>query len=182
MPPFRRLLQAYREVFFIGAKHSPTPAAAPLKLHDPVLGGLSGTTDELNGVIQAEPIHSNLIIRPDGQLIESALQLAVSVFQQVAVLNEKCKQHVAKELLSVYNEGWRMGEMLQPDGSTVAFESSELSAGEFMSHLRLSDVEITGNELVALWYECGDLFWGHVVSVTSFEGVAFENPHVELQG
>ncbi|WP_366926772.1 DUF2262 domain-containing protein [Comamonas sp.] len=57
-----------------------------------------------------------------------------------------------------------------------------LSKEGFIASLTLSAVEVAGSTLITLWFECGEMFWGHSFSVTSFDGVRFNDVRVELQG
>lgn len=113
---------------------------------------------------------------------DSALSLVNEVTAQIPSLDDKCKLLIAAESLASYNEGWRMGERVLPDGSTAPFENPELTEHEFCERLALTVVEITGDQTVTIWYDCGDLFWGHSIYVTSFDGVAFEDTSVEMFG
>jgi hypothetical protein len=43
-------------------------------------------------------------------------------------------------------------------------------------------LEVTGAKLLALSYSAGEMFWGHSVCVTSFDGLTLTDTNVELQG
>jgi hypothetical protein len=97
-------------------------------------------------------------------------------------VHERCSALIADESLDSYNSNWRIGDVLQADGRTTRLERPELTGEEFRSRLALRSVEVTGSGLASIWYECGDLFWGHSFSVTSFDGASFTDVRVELQG
>ncbi|MDI4635956.1 DUF2262 domain-containing protein [Pelomonas sp. V22] len=142
-------------------------ASQAMEVIDPVVGRLSGTSAELHGIINAGLGELKLVVWPDGQPMEASIQFAASFVQHLSALNLRCQEYATKQLLPVYNDSWRTG-------------AQTLTPREFCSMLQLSDVEITGVELATLRYECGDLFGGHGVSVTSFDGVSFHELQAEL--
>ncbi|WP_367114386.1 DUF2262 domain-containing protein [Comamonas sp.] len=74
------------------------------------------------------------------------------------------------------------GSLLGGNQHTERFENPLLSKEGFIASLTLSAVEVAGSTLITLWFECGEMFWGHSFSVTSFDGVRFNDVRVELQG
>jgi hypothetical protein len=118
----------------------------------------------------------------DGSSPESTLALARKVVTDVQSNDDKCRSRIADELLDSYNDGWRMGEAVQPDGSMKPFEHPRLDKPQFCDRLALASIEVTGDETAALSYECGDLFWGHSLSITAFDGARFEDVHVQMLG
>lgn len=156
--------------------------ARAVALTHPTLGRLVGTNDALEGSISFRASRIVVMICPDGQPLESALALGEKVVNTMESVNERCCALIADESLGSYNSSWRIGDVVQSDGSTTRLERPELTEHEFRSRLVLKCVEITGSELASVWYECGDLFWGHSFNVTSFDGASFTDTRVELQG
>lgn len=159
------------------------PQQAPaLTLEHAALGTLSGTADEMEGRIWFETRQVSLVVCSDGQSMQKALDLAQRVASNLSNLNRTALSLIATDSLASYNEGWRMGEVAQPDGTTKPFENPPLTVEAFLTHFRLVNIYCTGTDLVELWYSCGELFWGHEFSVTAFDGVNFEEAHVAMQG
>jgi hypothetical protein len=158
------------------------PAPLAVDFTHAVLGDLRGTTESIQGTVPFRGSAIDISIHVDGQPLEPVLGLAERVAANLDVLNERCQSLIADQFLDSYNDGWRMGVIAQGDGTTRPFENPGLSRATFCSNLTVQCVEITGDELAALWYECGDLFWGHCFSVTSFNGAEFTDVRVEMQG
>jgi len=143
---------------------------------------LVGTTHELKGAVAFGASEVAITICPDGQPLESAIALGEGVVNTLEAVHEKCCKLIADESLDSYNGNWRIGDVLQSDGSTTRVEGPELTEREFLSRLVLKSIEVTGSELASVWYECGELFWGHSFNVTAFDGASFTDVRVELQG
>lgn len=121
-------------------------------------------------------------VNPDGASCESALSLAANAVSILPELDASCKLLAAAECLASYNNDWRFGAVARPDRSTTAFEKPMLREEQFVEALSLTGLYATGTGMLELSYEVGDLFWGHWLCVTSFDGVALTDTHVELQG
>ena len=100
----------------------------------------------------------------------------------VFFLDDRCRQIIAKESLEGYNSDWRFGERLLPTGRTERFEKPVLTSDEFRSKLVFQRLEVTGPSVLTLRYGDDDMFGGHWLSVTSFDGVALEDTNVALEG
>jgi len=151
-------------------------------LDHPMMGRLVGSSGVLEGTVGSELGAIAISINPDGQLLESALSLAERAMNGIAALNARGRELVAANSLDAYNSEWRFGERLKAGGAMERFENPLLSKDDFIALLTLSAVEVTGSTLITLWFECGEMFWGHNFSVTSFDGVGFNDVRVELQG
>jgi hypothetical protein len=174
MPLFRRLLSLVTRV-----RRTPP---APLRIDHPVLGHLSGTAEVLEGSLQFGSQRVRLHIRPDTQPIEAVFALALTVTEKVGGFHAKALTEISNTYLAMYNDTWRFGSQTQPDGTEESFEHPFLSSTEFLSRFLLDSVSVTGTTHVELWYTCGDLFWGHDVSVLSSDGATFEDLYAALQG
>jgi hypothetical protein len=172
------LLNRFRSVF---SKSHDKPADG-LNLNHPQLGHLQGTSEMLQGTLLLGAGKVTLSVSPDGQPIEQVMALAERVVAQIDALSAKALAHIGASYLSTYNESWRAGETLKPDGTYQPFENPTLTLEGFLPHFSLSAIGITGTRMAALWYTCGELFWGHEVSVTSLDGDAFNDLHAELHG
>lgn len=151
-------------------------------LDHPTMGRLVGSSGVLEGTVGSALGVIAISINPDGQPLEAALSLAERAMNCIAALNDRGCDLVAANSLDAYNSDWRFGERLKAGGATERFENPLLSKDEFIASLKLSTVEVTGSTLITLWFECGEMFWGHNFSVASFDGVEFNDVRVELQG
>ena len=140
------------------------------------------TPDGFKAKLPIQGRELDIFISLDGCSSESTFGLANQVATQVTLLDDKCQSLIAAEFLASYNEDWRMGETGQPDGSTVPFENPLLEEQEFCKKLALTTIEITGDQTTTLWYNCGDLFWGHSLFVTAFDGITFEDTSAQMFG
>ncbi|MDR7270133.1 hypothetical protein J2X20_002791 [Pelomonas saccharophila] len=153
---------------------APRPSAPPLALSHPALGELAGTAEELRGAVMVGAQRVTLIVRPDGGPMDDALRLAVEAAGQLPGLHERSLRQIAEDSLASYNNDWRVGQTVGADGKAVDFEKPLLSAAEFSVQFSLTEVDVCGPDLLSLWYDCGDLFWGHSFSATFFDGLAGE--------
>ncbi|MFG6464176.1 DUF2262 domain-containing protein [Roseateles sp. DXS20W] len=160
---------------------APQRSAEPLAVSHPVLGELAGTADELHGSTALGARSLKLTVRRDDQAMETTLALAEQVIAHLPALHERSLRRIADGFLVSYNDDWRVGQTVDADGRRVRFENPALSAEAFCVQFALTTVEAGGCDVVALWYDCGELFWGHGFCVTSFDGVAGEL-HAEMLG
>lgn len=126
--------------------------------------------------------HVDFVIDPDGEPIEDSLALAASAAGALTDLDRRCKELVAAEYLDSYNTGWRIGEVMRPDGNFERFEKPALSPAEFCEKLELKSFEATGGTLLTFWYDDDGMFWGHSLYVDSFDGALLGDTHVAMFG
>lgn len=112
----------------------------------------------------------------------AAVTLAADAISSFAELDVRCRALVAADCLAAYNSDWRFGAVPKADGTMEEFEKPLLTEAQFVSALKPTALEITGASLLALSYEVGEMFWGHWVCVTSFDGLALTDTNVELRG
>ena len=173
-----------QEVFLFGLKKKLPPFRLEA-VHHPVLGRLEPSEkmpNILSGSITAGGVPIDIRVNPDGASSESALSLAANAVSILPELDASCKLLATAECLASYNNDWRFGAVAQPDGSTTAFEKPMLREEQFVEALSLTGLYATSTGMLELSYEVGDLFWGHWLCVTSFDGLALTDTHVELQG
>lgn len=143
---------------------------------------LTRTSSGYEGVLNLLEREVKFTIDFDGCSEESTLKLAEQIVDNIEAVDEKCRNLIADDSLDSYNSGWRMGEVAQADGSTRPFENPELERHEFIERLLLSSIGLSGNQTSDVWYECGGLFWGHSLFVTAFDGIEFNDAHVQMFG
>lgn len=136
----------------------------------------------LTGVVPFAGRTVALSIQADGSTAEAVMDLASSAVDALGQLDSLARQVAAKRLLTEYNSSWREFIRVGPDGQDVAVSEPELGESGFMSRLMLTSVEATGDSCLTLVYDDDHMFAGHLVFVTSFDGVQFADAHAELFG
>ena len=118
----------------------------------------------------------------DGQPLEIALNLAAEVVSRLAELDQLAKQIATRDLRDGYNDGWNAYDEAQADGSFKTVINPQLSDAEFAAKLTLQAVNVTGDGMIEFFYDDERMFWGHSVSVCSFDGVDFAEARAEIFG
>jgi hypothetical protein len=137
-------------------------------IHDPMLGRLTWD-DQLawwEGAAEIAPGHSvDLAVASDGpEELPPALETARRVVAWVREHEARCRWHAAEQLLDVYNASWCRGEMLD--------------ARAFMDRMALESVNVSPGGPHELFYNDGDLFWGHTVVVEVDDDGAFGSAYL----
>lgn len=151
------------------------PVLGRLEAANKVSGVLSGSV-----TIGSKPLEIAVVL--DGEPLETALTFAAEAVLNFSDLDVRSRALVAAHCLASYNSDWRFGAMQQADGTWEKFEKPLLTEEQFASKLTPDELEITGASLIALTYSAGEMFWGHWVCVTSFDGLTLTDTDVELRG
>jgi hypothetical protein len=154
-------------------------------MEHPVLGSLSPNKtfpESLSGIVRFGSTQVELLVSPDDKTIEVALELAVALIDQLPQLDAKSRSLVAKEFLESYNTNWRFGEAVEQDGTSKPFEKPLLSEEQFCQNLQLTTIEASGEAMLVFWYGDNDMFWGHTLELTSFDGTAFGDTYASMAG
>lgn len=144
----------------------------------PSLGNLTpkgGSEDALCGEVTYDNRIITFDIDRDADDIEEAINLAAEIISALSKYDNEAKTIISNDLLETYNSGWNEYDEVQEDGSFKTVIKPKLSDKEFVSQFSLKSVSISGNSCVELWYQESDLFWGHSVYVSTFDGVDFRN-------
>lgn len=132
--------------------------------------------------VNADGTNIGLSIELDSAPQEQVFKFAEKVVNSISNLNEKSKSVIVRDLLDTYNSGWNEYDEVQEDGSIKTVVNPTLDSSQFISQFELSSISICGTECVELWYKPNDLFWGHSVFVTSFDGLKFEDANAQMFG
>lgn len=151
----------------------------------PILGRLE-PHEKLSGVLRSVAdvggAKIEVWIAPDGGPLEAVLGLATDAASMLNELDARCRTLIANDSLTSYNSDWRSGAALHADGTTKNFEKPALNEEQFASMLTPTTLEITGAKMIAFSYSDGDMFWGHSLCLTSFDGLTLTDVTVEMQG
>lgn len=112
-------------------------------------------------------ISLNLIIDDSGT-IDSALQVARTLWKQEEQWSSRIEDYAVKKLLPLKNDNWL------DEGET------ELSAEEFKVKMTLESITVEPDGSFDFWHHDGDMFWGHSIQVS---GSLSEGPvHADIPG
>lgn len=136
----------------------------------------------LRGAVNVDGAEVEVWLAPDGGPLDAALRLATDAVSVLRELDASCRMLIAKDSLNSYNSDWRFGTAVQADGSTKNFEKPPFNEEQFASTLTPTMLEITGGNTIAFSYSDGDMFWGHSLCLTSFDGLALTDVTVEMLG
>jgi hypothetical protein len=134
------------------------------------------------GKVAYEWSHVALHVDPDGGDMPECLELASKVVVALKHIDEKARQAAARDLLAEYNQDWRKYQRGDGKGGFISVSDPALTEEQFNSRIALTSLSITGSNLCCLGYDDGNLFAGHHIFVTSFDGLEFSDIHVELFG
>ncbi len=96
---------------------------------------------------------------------ESAAEVATMLrdagqwVRDIVAIDRRARAYAAGALLDLYNDEWR--------------EEAVLSPADFSQRLTLESVTFYPDGSVEVFYDDGDLFWGHVVIVSAERGPRF---------
>jgi hypothetical protein len=90
----------------------------------------------------------------DHELTEAVLASANTLFEAKEKWCAKIKQFAADQLLDLKNDNW------------LHEDEGEVSQAEFISCMTLTEVLIDESGDFTFYYDDGDLFWGHSISVS----------------
>ena len=81
------------------------------------------------------------------------LKTAMALFSAHKDCDIRARECAAKELLSVKNGAWL------EDGE------KKFTADQFKNRMTMESIKVSPNDKFELWYDDGDLFWGHSIVV-----------------
>jgi hypothetical protein len=152
----------------------------------PILGSLVPDKTFPHDLIGRAKFCSSYIelhVSPDDKPLEVTLELAVALVESLEQFDAKCRNLLGVEFLDGYNTDWRFAEnTLQSSGAFKSIEKPLLTMEEFCMNLKLESIEASGDAILTFWYGDGDMFGGHSLEVTSFDGPAFGDTYVSMAG
>jgi hypothetical protein len=134
-------------------------------IHDALFGNL--TWDPMleywEGVLllPGRPSISVSISVPEETAERTITKEARDAFSVVISQEDRIKRKASQDLLALYNDGWRR------DGDV-------LSADEFERRLTLKSIHLNDWGAADIYFDDGDLFWGHLVIVEMEPDGTFE--------
>ena len=154
-------------------------------MNDSVLGEL--TADErhptvLKGTVAYQGGQVALQVDPDGGSMPECLELARVAVTALKHIDDKARRAAACDLLSKYNQSWREYQRGDGQGGFMSVSAPALTEEQFGSRIALTSLSITGSKSCCIGYDDDELFWGHAIFVSSFDGIEFSDVYVELFG
>ncbi len=97
-----------------------------------------------------------------------------SLYEDFDNFLQKAKLFAAGELLDLAND-WCLDAWMNDGGEEADYK--QLAAADFAARLTLQSVGLTEEGRYSLWYDDGDMFWGHSVHVGGSlkDGLAYAN-------
>lgn len=153
-------------------------------MHHEILGKITCEKDsgEWTATIRCGSRDVNVRIIPDDQTFETTLRLAAEVVERLDELDKSAKRIAVADLRDTYNNGWNEYDEVQADGTLKTVSNPQLSDAEFEKKLSLNAINVTGDQMIDLFYDDENMFWGHSVVVNSLNGLNFSNATAELFG
>ncbi|MGM9946164.1 MAG: DUF2262 domain-containing protein [Lysinibacillus sp.] len=95
---------------------------------------------------------------------DKVFKLAENTFKKIEELEEIYKESVAEDLLTIHNETWN--------------EESITSKSEFINRIKLEGILFFCDGNAELYYNDGDLFWGHTIVVSINENGQYQDSQI----
>lgn len=106
----------------------------------------------------------DITISPESYDKELVFKLAENTFREIRVMNESYKEKIAADLLKLHNEVWSEGKII--------------SKNEFKKRINIQGILIFGEGNAELYYDDGDLFWGHTIVVDVDENGLYQEAQI----
>lgn len=151
----------------------------------PTLGLLKPKDTDGNsyeGEIKSEGYKVALNIELDSAVQAEVFKFVESVVSYISSLDVKAKSIIGRDLLETYNSGWNEFDEVQKDGSTKTIVNPKLDSEQFTNQFELGSINVSGIDCIEFWYKPNELFWGHSVFVTSFDGIEFNDSNTQMFG
>ena len=91
-------------------------------------------------------------------------EVAENIFETIKVSEELYKEKIAEDLMQLHNEVWNEGRMTNKD--------------EFKKRIKMQGMLIFCEGNAELYYDDGDLFWGHTIVVDIDENGLYQDAQI----
>lgn len=151
-------------------------------MKDAIFGELqeSGNALLANMDFDGKPVEIN--IDPENEPIDSVLEFAKVIAKDLSIYNKTAKKFAAEELLDTYNDNWRFYSTYDENNNLIDVEDPALSSNDLQKRISLTGINIGAENGCTFCYDDDNLFAGHSIFVTSFNGAEFSDLHAELFG
>lgn len=123
-----------------------------------------------------------VLIDADDASFDDAVSFAAEVVTSLNRLDRAAKNIATDELQPTYNEGWNTYDESLGDGTFKEVILPKLTKAAFQKKLSLKTISIMGKSCVEFYYDDENMFWGHELMVTSFEGTDFSDASADIVG
>ena len=117
-------------------------------------------------VVSGEELSVDIILEDEGET-EKIEQQMNTFFSEINTLLPKAKECIAEKYLDLYNDNWRFGDDDEDDP-----DKPELTKEEFMENLSLQSFLFFSEE-VKVFFDDNDMFFGHSLIASDFDGENF---------
>lgn len=104
--------------------------------------------------IKNNPVEVSLIATPDELEKSNILERVDKCLEWIEQNESKITEEVCKRLISLKNKTW------------IESDSDKVTTEEFIAKLKLESIVFYKNGSLSVYYDDGDLFWGHIISVS----------------
>ena len=118
-------------------------------------------------VINGEELRVDIILEDEGDT-EKIEQMMNTFISEIDTLSQKAKECIANEFLDLYNDNWRFSEEEDDE------DKPELTKEEFMEALSLQSL-LFYSEDVEIFFDNNDIFLGHSLIASDFDGENFND-------
>lgn len=147
-----------------------TQAALPVTFTDPQFGEFvqNKQVDIFEGTLEhrGQTISITLDAKEDIETLRF-------LFSYMDTLLEQASRYAAEKLLDLGNnwcfDAWEGEEK----------EFVPMTAEDFMARIRLTSISLSEDESFSLWYDDGDIFWGHAIEVDGNKAEGFTNASIQ---
>ena len=116
-------------------------------------------------VVGGKELGVSIILEDEGET-EKIERLMNTFISEIDTLLPKAKECIANEFLDLYNDNWRFGD--DEDNP----DKPELTKEEFMEAISLQSF-LFFNEEVKVFFDDNDMFFGHSLIASDFDGKNF---------
>ncbi|MDO5106089.1 DUF2262 domain-containing protein [Capnocytophaga sp.] len=107
-------------------------------------------------------------IQLDGCEVSDVEAFMNAFFADTEKFVQKAKDRITQKYLSAYNNNWRFGDDDEDDPT-----KPELTAEAFSKNLTANCISFLGNADVEVFFDDNDMFLGHSLMASDFDGEAF---------
>lgn len=145
---------------------------------------MTGHPDEqgdFHGVAEWNGRRVDVNVTSDDSEAAESVVFARAIVASLPAHDRAARATAVRDLLAVYNAGWRHYSTVDDDGNAKDVSDEELSAAAFHDRLSLTALYVIGTRRCDAFYADGGLFWGHSVVVSTSDGGGAWD-HAELFG
>lgn len=108
----------------------------------------------------------------NGETANKAMEIFMDIAKNKEEFDKKCKEYSAKQLLELAKE-WNEEDEDEDDDEEV-----DITEEDFIEAITMETINISSDGSITVYYDDGDLFFGHVILVNIDENMQYESAHI----